>query len=194
MHNGKLNIMIGSMFSGKSSAILRKLSQFTEMGLNVLYINHGLDTRAETGYSTHCKILQYGKIDIPTIKVTNLNTIDLKLVIDADVIAIDEAQFFEYELVAFVLDLVEQYDKYVLVAGLDGNYKRQKFGYILDLIPYADNVTKLHAYCKPCSTRSKKLETALFTNYNGNTNELIVIGGANEYEAVCRKCYLELNK
>jgi len=193
MNGGKLTIMLGPMFSGKTSAILRKLSQFVEMGLNALYINHGLDTRTGEKYSTHSKLIQHGELGIPGIKVTDLNSIDLELLIEADAIAIDEAQFFENELVEFVANLVDKYDKYVLVAGLDGSYKRHKIGHVLDLIPYADNVTKLHAYCKQCSGRTKALQTALFTHYNGDSKDIINVGGAEQYEAVCRKCYLKLN-
>lgn len=190
----RLDILLGPMYASKTSALLRKMSQFAEMGLQSLYINHGIDTRAKTDYSTHSKMLREGNVDIPTLKTINLNSVDLELVNAADVIGIDEAQFFDEELVPFVLKLVEEYHKYVIVAGLDGTYKRKKFGHILDLIPYADNVTKLHAYCKPCSLRSKSLRSAIFTHYNGDSNDIIVVGGADTYQAVCRKCYLDLNK
>lgn len=190
----RLDILLGSMYSAKTSALLRKLSQFAEMGLQVLYINHGIDTRATTDYSTHSKLLREGTINIPTVKTTNLESLDIEYLIKFDVIGIDEAQFFDANIVQFVLNLVEDHNKYLLVAGLDGTYKRNKFGHILDLIPYADNVTKLHAYCKPCSQRSKTLRAAIFTHYNGDSNDLIVVGGEGMYEAVCRSCYLALNK
>ena len=120
-----------------------------------------------------------------------MESIDLELLVSADVIAIDEAQFFGDELVPFVRKLVDSYHKYVIVGGLDGNYKRQKFGHVLDLLPLADNVTKLHAYCKPCST-SKTLRAAIFTHYIGDLRDTLIVGGADDYQPVCRRCYLKL--
>jgi thymidine kinase len=112
------------------------------------------------------------------------------------VIGIDEAQFFDEYLVDFVHNLVEEQRKYVIVVGLDGDFKRQRFGHILDLIPFADNVAKLHAYCKRCAETKKTLTAALFSHYTSGTpnvvEDAVIVGGSDLFQAVCRSCYREL--
>ena len=190
----RLDLLFGSMMSGKTSALLRKLTQLAEMGLSTLYINHGIDDRAQTHYSTHCSLLKDQKLNITTIKADSLSSLSVEFLKEFDVIGIDEAQFFDETLVSFVRDLVDVHKKYVIVVGLDGDFRRQKFGYILDLIPIADNVTKLHAYCKRCAEHKKTLVNALFTHYiaQEELDSTVNVGGAEKYQALCRDCYLEL--
>jgi thymidine kinase len=105
----------------------------------------------------------------------------------ADLVIIEEAQFFE-SLYDFVLNSSEKYGKDVIVAGLDGNYRREPFlnGELIKLIPVADNVYKLHGFCQIC--RSKASFTKSVVN---NANCDILIGGKECYIPVCRKHYLE---
>lgn len=191
---GRLDILMGSMFSGKSSALIRKLSQLSgePLFLNVLYINHAIDDRAETDYSSHSPLLKDTKLNYDTVKADDISKL-IDIAKEYDVIGIDETQFFSKNVVDFVLQLVEKHNKYVIVAGLDGDFRRNKFGHLLDLIPFADNVTKLHAYCKPCAENKKTLVTALFTNYQNDTHETVIVGAGEKYQPVCRKCYLHIN-
>ena len=191
----RLDILMGSMMAGKTSALLRVLTQLSEMGLTTLYINHDSDNRDKTPYSTHSPLLKNQKLNVDTMRTSNLLEIPISFLKDFDIIGIDEAQFFDHTLVDFVRDLVDVHKKYVIVVGLDGNFRREKFGHILDLIPIADNVTKLHAYCKSCAERKKTLVNALFTHYDaGGGDNTVIIGGAEKFQAVCRDCYLELNR
>jgi thymidine kinase len=192
----RLDILFGSMMSGKSSALLRNLTQLSDMGLSALYINHGVDDRAKTMYSTHSTLLQNQNLNISATKTSNLLELSIDVLIQFDVIGIDEAQFFDDTLVPFVQNLVDVHKKYVIVVGLDGNFRREKFGHILDLIPIADNVTKLHAYCKRCAEHKKTLVNASFTHYvQGSCDgDTVIVGGAEKYIALCRDCYLELYK
>lgn len=187
----RLDLFIGPMFSSKTTALLRKLAQLGEMGLRVLYINHAIDTRADTNYSTHSSLLKEGGNSIPSIKTSELSNELLEKISEYAVIGIDEAQFFS-DLVPFVSKLVDTHGKYVMVSGLDGNYKRERIGSILDLIPLADNVVKLHAYCKKCFRSSGILREANFTLYLKDSSETIIIGGAEQYEPACRLCYLHV--
>ncbi len=192
----RLDILIGSMFSEKTSALLRKLTQLSEMGLSVLYINHVIDDRSQTVYSPPSPLLKGQTLNITTMKVTDFRSISVEDLDRVDVIGIDEAQFFDEYLIEFVRTLIDIHKKYVIVVGLDGNYRREKFGHILDLIPLADNVTKLHAYCKRCAENKKTLVSALFTHYNApkdDTTGTVIVGGSEKYEALCRECYLQLN-
>jgi thymidine kinase len=188
-NTSRLDIVFGPMFCGKTSAILRKLTQMSELGLATLYINHGKDTRSENIFSSHTNLSVSDKISM--VKIINLNECNIDLSV-FDAIGIDEAQFFGEQIVGFVRMLVEEKGKYVIVGGLDGNFKREKFGNIFDLIPFADNVTKLHAFCKNCS-KKKILRPAIFSKYTSSTNIIcsdgINIGGAEKYEPVCRSCF-----
>ena len=199
----RLDLMFGPMFCGKTTAILRKLSQLTDLGLQALYINHARDNRADTTvFSTHSQLLQNNSAiskNITTIKLSNLSNanfekIDLK---SFDVIGIDEAQFFGRDLIPFVINLVDNMKKYVIVVGLDGNFRRERFGNILDLVPLADNVVKLHAFCKHCASSEKILRPALFSLYTAAstpTTTDIIVGGPEKFEPVCRACYLAKQK
>ena len=191
---GRLDILFGSMFSGKSSALIRKLSQLSgpPLFLSVLYINHSIDDRADTDFSTHSTLLKGQTLQYDTLKTSDIGSL-ISTAKNYDVIGVDETQFFDAGIKDFVLELVEKHNKYVIVAGLDGDYRRNKFGYILDLIPFADNVTKLHAYCKPCAEERKTLVTALFTHYKSKSDSNVIIGDDAIYQAVCRKCYLKYN-
>ena len=100
---------------------------------------------------------------------------------------IDEGQFFP-DLKEYVVKWCEEYKKNIIVIGLDGDYKRNPFGQILDLIPIADNVMKLKAMCKLCSDGTE----ALFTHRLTTEDEQVLIGNSN-YIPVCRQHYLEQN-
>jgi len=182
-----LDIFIGCMRSEKSTCLLRKLTKFNDIGLQVVYINHSIDTRSEKAYSTHSTLIKNSKLEFDSMKLETLE--NPEKFSQYDVVGIDEASLFGPELVDFVLKLVEVYHKYVIVVGLDSTFERKKFGYILDLIPYADNVTKLHAYCKKCADH-RQLKSAIFTHRISESKETVVIG-ADDYVSVCRKCYLE---
>lgn len=189
---GSITLYIGCMYSGKTTALFRKLSIYSEMGLRCLYINSSLDNRTNTDFSTHNPLIassDFNKID--TIKILNLFSI-LELSRLYDVIGIDEGQLFP-DLKSFVLDMSEKYKKQVIISGLDGDYKRNPFGQILDLIPYCDSIEKLKAFCKPCFSSKRSLKDALFSKRIAKSEDVILIGGEAEYIPVCRECYLENN-
>lgn len=187
-----LDIIIGPMYSGKSSELLRRLSTVTEVGLRALYINHSCDTRnTESVFSTHNSQLRKKPDDskIVMTNITQLEDISPSMLRECDIIGIDEAQFFES------LDIVKQWintqQKRVIIAGLDGDYKRRKFGKITDLIPECDSITKLTAYCTKCASSRSELQPAIFTHYIkvSLTSDIIDVGAHDKYEALCRDCH-----
>jgi thymidine kinase len=188
-----LDIILGPMFSGKSTELLRRLSNVTEVGLNALYINSSFDDRNDKDiFSTHNPTTKEkvsgNKINM--IAVPNLINIDSKLMDNADIIGVDEAQFFTD--LHIVKDWVDNKKKRVIIAGLDGDYKQEKFGKILDLIPHCDSVIKIHALCIRCSKTKKILVPAIFTFYSNTKKDnenSIDIGGHDKYESLCRQCY-----
>ena len=112
----------------------------------------------------------------------------LQIVDKYDIFLINEGQFFE-DLYDIVNILVNMHKKRLYVCGLDGDFKRRKFGKILDIVPLSDEVRKLKAICKKCKKRD-----AIFTHrLNAKINNQIVIGDCNMYTSYCRSCYNMVN-
>ena len=192
-HNFKiesyLEIIIGSMYSGKTSRLVEIYRQCNFCDIPVVVINHSFDNRYdEKLLSTH------DQIKIPCIKTEKLNDlfVDLDLIdIESQinstlktskVILINEAQFFS-DLESFVKTLLQN-NKIVYLFGLDGDFERKKFGQILDLIPICDNVIKLKSLCGLC----KNGTYGIFSKRITSEKEQTIIGSDN-YIPVCRKCY-----
>ena len=112
----------------------------------------------------------------------------MNILSEYDVFLINEGQFFE-DIIDVIPELVDKYDKKVYICGLDGDFKRKKFGKLLDLIPLADKVIKKVALCKICKNGKKGIFTMRLTN----EEEQIVVGEAN-YIPVCRQCFLKKSK
>lgn len=177
-----LTLIIGPMYSSKSSEIIRSIRRYKTINKNILAINHACDTR----YDKNC-IATHDLVKEECTSVQSLiPLIDSSEYKNADVIFIEEGQFFA-DLFDFVVQAVETDGKKVMVAGLDGDYKREPFGDILRLVPYADKVKKFSALCKKCGDGTY----AHFTKRIVETSGTICVGGVETYEAVCRKHYLE---
>lgn len=175
--DGYLELALGPMFSGKTTYLVQTYKKYTYIGKKVAVINFADDTRYhETMLSTHDKVM------IPCIQAKSLQTV-YEEVKAADVILINEGQFFN-DLAEIVLKMVDEDKKTVYVFGLDGDFKREKFGQMLDLIPMCDKVEKLHALCSLC--RNGKV--ALFSHRVSNEEGQVVIGSDN-YVSLCRGCY-----
>lgn len=190
---GGLEVIIGNMFSGKTSYLLRELNIYSILGLKVLYVNNNLDTRSSKDFSTHNPIIS-SKGNIDSISLGSVNSKTQKIILEYDVIGIDEAQFF-LDLTKSVLELVEKYKKRVLVAGLCADFKREKFGEILNLVPYCDSLIKLSSFCIECS-KNNIIREAQFSYLKPEKNEpsfsaTVVIGGNDKYTPLCRECYLK---
>ena len=180
-----IDIIIGPMFSGKTTELIRRLTIFREAGMKVLYINSALDTRSAM-MSTHNKNLDL-KDSVSAAKTTDLPSM-MELIKDFDVIGIDEAQFFK-DLKKCAVEMAERFDKKVIISGLNGDFKRESFGEINDLIPLCDNITKLYPFCLLCR-HNDKLTPALFSKRIDNgEKDVICIGANDKYIPVCRECY-----
>jgi thymidine kinase len=178
---GYLEIFIGPMFSGKTSKLIELYKQYSFCNIPLAVINHSSDTRYDdTMLSTHDKIM------IPCIQTPTLTLVTNDMD-NVDVILINEGQFFE-DLYDFVLEMLKL-NKKIYVSGLDGDFKREKFGKILDLIPMCDKVTKMTSLCSLC----KNGTPGLFSMRLTNEKEQMLIGSSN-YIPVCRYCYEENEK
>ena len=188
-----LELIIGPMYSGKTSKLLEIYKQCKFCDISVCVINHSLDKRYhESMLSSHDKLM------IPCLNIENLHNlwfnnceIDLtafgdntnhKIIRNSEVILINEGQFFS-NLHDVVNDMLKN-NKVVYVCGLDGDFERKKFGEILDLIPLCDKVTKLTSLCSLC----KNGNLGIFSMRISNEKEQTVIGSEN-YLPVCRICY-----
>lgn len=171
--SGKLHLILGPMYSGKSSNLIRKLLRFESIGKKIYCINSIKDIRTPNN-----EIKTHDNITIPSCKVNYLSEVYIPY--DVKVLGIDEAQFFP-DLLNFVKEKLKQ--KYIIIiAGLDADYKQEPFGDILKLIPISDSYEKLYAYCKMCKDETK----APFTKRIINSQQQILVGANNEYMAVCR--------
>lgn len=177
------------MYSGKSTELLRRLNISKSMGLKVLYINHSFDNRTTNEFSTHNNLIKKN-IGISMIKIENLNNIDIDIN-NYDVIGIDEAQFFD-NLYVIVGKWVDNKNKRVIISGLNGDFNRNRFGQILDLIPLCDTIDKLNPYCTNCWKNKRIIKNALFTRKKNNSSNIIEVGAKNIYDVVCRNCYLNI--
>jgi thymidine kinase len=179
-----IDIIFGPMLASKTTEVIRRLIVYHELDMKVLYVNSVLDTRSDGAFSTHNATI--GKIPFDTAKVFTLSEVDVE---PYDVIAIDESQFFT-DLKKCVLAWVEKQNKIVIVAGLNGDFKRQNFGQINDLIPFCDTVTKLAPFCISCKKGKNVIRTAIFSKRIVESKEEVLIGGKETYIPVCRECYL----
>tara|TARA_B100001142_G_scaffold10551_1_gene10139 strand:- start:2585 stop:3175 length:591 start_codon:yes stop_codon:yes gene_type:complete len=173
---GYLKVILGPMFSGKTTELIKIYNSHKACNIKVCAINHCSDTRYhDNKLSTH---------DRDMIDSINLNKLSLisPLLHMYDVFVINEGQFFD-DLYDIVNILVNMHKKKVYVAGLDGDFKRRKFGQMLDIICLSDDVVKLKAICINC-----KKNDAIFTHRLSKEQKQILVGN-NNYAALCRHCY-----
>lgn len=175
-----IEIIIGPMFSNKSSLLIKRYHKFKIMGKKPIILKYIHDNRyTDIGISTHDKIVQTQDIRIIQSNILSLDPAEFY---NHDVVLIDEGQFF-----LNIVDFAEKFanlGKIIIVAGLDGNFKREKFNNLIDLIPKAEFVKKLHAICEFCKTNK-----ASFTMRTSADLEIEKIGGKELYVPTCRICY-----
>jgi len=194
LKNAYLELIIGPMFSGKTSYLLDVYKKCKLCNIPIAVINHSSDDRYTDNnnlLSTHDKTMVPCILTKSLMDLWNYDSLEENyssqsdshmLVRNANVILINEGQFFE-DLYPCVLDMLRE-KKQVYICGLDGDFQRQKFGTILDLIPMCDKVTKLNSLCGIC----KNGTPGIFSKRISNEKEQFLIGSDN-YIAVCRNCY-----
>ena len=182
--SGYLELIIGPMFSGKTSEIIEIYKKCVFCNITVSIINHIIDNRYhDSMLSSHDKVM------VPCLQTSELNQLwteesnpSYEILRKSDVILINEGQFFP-DLYEVVVDMLND-NKKIYISGLDGDFERKKFGFILDLIPLCDNVKKLKSLCSLC----KNGTPGIFSMRLTQEKEQTVVGSSN-YIPVCRKCY-----
>lgn len=178
--SGRVEIVIGCMFSGKSTELIRRISRYEAIGHQTLLVNHLLDTRTGKSVKTHSN---QERIAMKTN--TLLGILDKSSYKNSKVIGIDEAQFFT-DLYQFVLQS-EKDNKIIIIAGLDGDSDRKPFGQILSCIPLCDEVIKLTAM----DMVSKDGTPAIFTKRIVKNRNQVLVGAEDCFMAVSRSNYIK---
>jgi thymidine kinase len=173
---GWIEVICGSMFSGKTEELIRRLKRAKIANLKVEIFKPAIDVRYD-----EIKIVSHDENYIHSTPIDNSQTI-LLLAQDVDVVGLDEAQFFD-DQITNVCDELAKRGVRVIVAGLDMDYTGKPFGQMPFLMAKADYVTKLHAICVKCGN---------IANYSYRvipSEEQIMLGAKNAYEPRCRVCF-----
>ena len=178
---GAIEVVAGSMFSGKTEELIRRLKRAKIAKQKVEIFKPAMDVR----YSL-TEVVSHDENSIRSTPVENSANI-LLLSGDVDVIGIDEAQFFDKGLVDVAVQLANMGIR-VIVAGLDMDFKGAPFGPIPGLMAVADHVTKVHAICVRCGN------IAQFSHRLSDKEQVVLLGEKDIYEPLCRSCFREANR
>ena len=174
---GWIEVVTGSMFSGKSEELIRRLRRAIIARQRVQVFKPALDDRYATA-----QVVSHSKWRLEAERVARAAEIVERLDPRTEVVGIDEAQFFDEELVR-VCNRLADLGKRVLVAGLDMDYRGQPFGPIPQLLAVAEEIEKMHAICARCGAE------ASYTQRLTEAKEQVVVGASDIYEARCRSCF-----
>ena len=193
---GYLKIILGCMFSSKTSTILSEINRFKHITDKILVINSVLDKQRQANKDHDCIIETHDKNYSGAIMVNELNELktneEYKQKYDySEIIIIDEGQFYSdlYKFMRHEL-FIKDNKKLYIVAGLSSDYNMEAIGEIIKLIPMADSIQKLYAYCIYCKNGTLASFTAKLISYDNQ----ILVGNKNIYAPCCRDHYLKLCK
>jgi len=181
LNRGWIEIITGSMFSGKTEELIRRIKRAELANQKTQIFKHILDTR----YAKD-KIVSHNKTSIKSLQVRNSREI-LSYINDVRVVGIDEGQFFDNGLIE-VVEFLANSGIRVIVAGLDMDYRGEPFGPMPELMARSEFVTKLHAICMRCGN------LAIYSHRKIQSKELVLPGTDQEYEPLCRTCFYKVNE
>jgi thymidine kinase len=173
---GWIEVIAGCMFSGKTEELIRRLRRAQIARQNVKIFKPKIDTRFSDN-----SIVSHSEQSLPSVLIDDINDV-LTLARDAQVIGIDEAQFFSIDIINVCNELANN-GKRVIVAGLDQDFKGIPFEPMPQLLAIAEYITKTLAICVICGNPADK------TQRKTNSGERVIVGASDVYEARCRKCH-----
>ena len=176
---GSIEVVCGSMFSGKTEELIRRLKRARIAKQNVQIFKPSVDVR----YS-ETDVVSHDETAIPSTPIDSSNSLLLLVDENVDVVGIDEAQFIDNDLAHVCVELANNGAR-VIVAGLDMDFKGIPFGPMPALCAVADYVTKVHAICMKCGS------PAVFSHRLVEDERRVMLGETQEYEPLCRGCYLK---
>ncbi len=186
--NGWIEVIVGSMFSGKSEELIRRVRRATYGQLNVKVFKPAIDNR----YSENSVVSHNGNSVVAHPIEKSLEIYDY---IDetVDVIGVDEVQFFDENIVQVCQDLADQGFR-VIVAGLDLDFRGEPFGPVPKLMAVSEEVTKLNAICPVCGSPSSRTQRLINGKPASYDDPVIMVGAAESYEPRCRHHHEVPNK
>ena len=181
---GSLEVICGSMFSGKSEELIRRLKRSQLAKRGVLAFKHSLDDRSHIEY-----VVSHNGNKIKAIPINNPETILELITPEVEVVGIDEVQFFSQEVINIVCKLIEQ-GKRVIIAGLDLTFNCTPFGPLAQLLAIADKITKLKAICMECGKEAQFTQRLVNNKPAHFDDPTVVVGAEEQYQARCRDCHI----
>jgi thymidine kinase len=178
---GRIEVITGPMFSGKSEELIRRLKRARIARQRVVCYKPDIDIRYHRDAIASHSSQTYDAVTIANVE--RLRAELFPVLHEVEVIGLDEAQWLDDSIVPLAMELVHL-GKRIVVAGLDMTFAGEPFGPIPALMAIADEVTKLSAVCMVCGA------PAIHTQRLGASQELVVVGAAGVYEARCRRCFL----
>lgn len=181
MKNVNVQVICGPMFSGKTKSLIKSIDSYRNAGKKVVVFKPKLDDR----YSED-SIVSHDKDAVEAYNINNPKEM-LDLFHHADVVAIDEVQFFDESIVS-VCNIMADQGKSLILAGLDMDYMANAFGSMPALLTMADEIVKLNSVCSFCSGKAR------FSHRIANEGGVVVLGEKDKYVPLCRSCYNELKE
>lgn len=180
---GRIELICGSMFSGKTEELIRRLRRALIARQKVQVFKPVIDDRYHVE-----KVTSHNGLDFEAQPVSRAADIVEMLNPETTVVAIDEVQFFEPDVVDLVEELADA-GKRVIVAGLDTDFRGVPFGPIPDLMARAEEVDKLHAICVVCGQEASRTQRLIDGQPAAQDDPVVLVGAAEVYEARCRACH-----
>ena len=182
-----LELYIGCMFANKTQTLINEYRKWSRIKKTICINFIGDDRYTKNNANDDIAFMYSHNLDkIPCILTDKLKSIEMQILRDAEVILINEIQFFD-DAIEFCKVWCDNHNKHIIACGLDGDYKREPMGHILQLISLCDNVTKLKALCEVCSDGTHGIFSWKLTD---NENKIDI---GTHYISVCRKHYCELS-
>ncbi len=178
-HKGWIEVICGSMFSGKTEELIRRLNRARIAKQKVEIFKPAMDVRYD-----EINVVSHNETSILSTPVQSAQQI-LLMANEVEVVGIDEVQFFDGEIIE-VCNTLANNGVRVIVAGLDMDFQGKPFGPMPQLLAIAEQVTKVHAICMSCG------DLAHFSHRTASGEKLVMLGEMDAYEPLCRKCFNEL--
>lgn len=175
-HKGWIEVICGSMFSGKTEELIRRLNRARIAKQKVEIFKPAMDVRYDETF-----VVSHNETSIVSTPVQSAQQI-LLMANEVEVVGIDEVQFFDNEVIE-VCNTLANNGVRVIVAGLDMDFQGNPFGPMPQLMAIAEQVTKVHAICMSCG------DLAQYSHRTAAGNKLVMLGEMDSYEPLCRKCF-----
>ncbi len=181
---GKLEVISGSMFSGKSEELIRRIRRADYAQMKIAVFKHRVDDRMSIEYiSTH------SGDKFKAIALEKPEDIKHFVTEETQIVALDEVQFFTMDIIPLVLEMVEN-GKKVIAAGLDLDFRGVPFGPIPPLMAIADKITKLNAVCMTCGNDAHYSQRLIDGRAAKFDDAIVMVGAKDVYQARCRDCFI----